>query len=492
MRFFYTLLAGLVMYAGTVSAQTSITQDSVRVDIKGDKMPRSNEFRTWDIGAHIGFTYPNTDIAASDLTDDKVINKLGFGFNVTKFFTHSFALQASFIHAKLSGIDNNKPYRYETTVNYDISLNALIQIGNIAFLKKTPNLGIYGYMGVGVMNVDPQVSLDDGKTYLNGIYSQYQQPYDTMDYSNTTQLTIPFGVGVKYRIARPFSLSLEYTLRTTNFDKLDGWYKLLSEDDAYSYFNVGLTYHLGAKEKPIEWVNPLQTVYADLYDMKDRVDLMSGDKDKDGVADLFDREPATPEGNKVYGDGTSVDIDGDGVPDAQDAEPFSPKGAKVDAAGREIDTDGDGIGDTRDLEPNTPKGTLVNNTGVTIPTGPAGSRAGGASSVMAANGYLPSIFFELNSDVIDKKYHETLASIALVMKANPDLKFELNGNCDIRANVDYNIKLGLRRAENVKKHLVDRYGIDAARLKTVSLGKNSPITQEHRMNRRVDFRVLPE
>ena len=111
---------------------------------------------------------------------------------------------------------------------------------------------------------------------------------------------------------------------------------------------------------------------------------------------------------------------------------------------------------------------------------------------MAANGYLPSIFFELNSDVIDKKYHETLASIALVMKANPDLKFELNGNCDIRANVDYNIKLGLRRAENVKKHLVDRYGIDAARLQTVSLGKNSPITQEHRMNRRVDFRVLPE
>ena len=206
----------------------------------------------------------------------------------------------------------------------------------------------------------------------------------------------------------------------TNFDKLDGWYKLLSEDDAYSYFNVGLTYHLGAKEKPIEWVNPLQTVYADLYDMKDRVDLMSGDKDKTVLPISSTASRLLRKGNKVYGDGTSVDIDGDGVPDAQDAEPFSPKGAKVDAAGREIDTDGDGIGDTRDLEPNTPKGTLVNNTGVTIPTGPAGSRAGGASSVMAANGYLPSIFFELNSDVIDKKYHETLASIALVMKANPD------------------------------------------------------------------------
>lgn len=492
MRFLFTLLAGSLLCSGTLSAQSAITQDSLRVDIKGDKMARSNEFRTWDIGANIGFTFPNTDIAASELTDDKVINKLGFGLNVTKFFTHSFALQASFIHARLSGVDNNKPYRYETTVNYDVSLNALFQVGNIAFLKKSPNLAFYGYVGIGMMNVDPRVSLDNGKTYLDGIYSQYQQPFDTMDYSNTNQMVIPIGVGVKYRIASAFSLNLEYTLRSTNYDKLDGWYKLLSEDDAYSYFNAGLIYHLGAKEKPIEWVNPLQTVYADLYEMKDRLDLMSGDKDKDGVADLFDREPATPEGNKVFGDGSSVDIDGDGVPDAQDVDPFSPKGVMVDASGREIDTDGDGIGDSRDIEPNTPKGTLVNNTGVTIPVAPAGARSGGASSVMAANGYLPSIFFELNSDVIEQKYHETLASIALVMKANPDLKFELNGNCDIRANADYNIKLGLRRAEQVKKHLIDRYGIDGARLKTVSLGKNSPITQDHKMNRRVDFRVLPE
>ena len=59
-------------------------------------------------------------------------------------------------------------------------------------------------MGVGVMNVDPQVSPATADVPQR-IYSQYQQPYDAMDYSNTTQLTIPFGVGVKYRIAVRFA-----------------------------------------------------------------------------------------------------------------------------------------------------------------------------------------------------------------------------------------------------------------------------------------------
>jgi OmpA-OmpF porin, OOP family len=221
--------------------------------------------------------------------------------------------------------------------------------------------------------------------------------------------------------------------------------------------------------------------------MKDKVDQFGSDTDKDGVADLYDREPDTPEGVKVYGDGTSVDSDGDGVPDIRDAEPFSAKNAKVDASGKEIDTDGDGIPDIRDSEPNTPKGTLVTPGGTTLPVAKG---KGGASSILAANGYLPSIFFDLNSDVINRKYNETLASIALIMRNNPDVNFKITGNCDARAGIDYNIRLGKRRAEAVKKHLVRKYNIPAERITTESLGKNDPITGAHPMNRRVDFSVV--
>jgi len=105
-------------------------------------------------------------------------------------------------------------------------------------------------------------------------------------------------------------------------------------------------------------------------------------------------------------------------------------------------------------------------------------------------GWLPSIFFDLDKSIVQTKYNETLASVALIMKNNPNLKFEIMGNCDTRANAEYNAKLGKRRAEAVKKHLVKKYGIDPDRLTTTTKGKDDPITNEdHAMNRRVDFKV---
>jgi outer membrane protein OmpA-like peptidoglycan-associated protein len=486
MRIFTIISTCIILSAPCLSAQTVTRHDSLRIDVKSDRMPKVSKYNTWDIGLHAGITYPNTDISASDLNGSNVQHRLAYGLDFSKFFSHTFGLQARFMRGKISGIDTNKPaYRYNSDIDYDISLNAVIQIGNISFLKRTPNLAIYGTIGAGLIRYTPSVSIDGGAHYLKGIYSEYQEPYDTIDYTGTSDMVIPFGIGVKYRIGKSFSINGEYSLRTTNNDKMDGWFKLLSEDDDYSYFNLGLTYHIGKQEKVAEWVNPLQSLYADVYDMKDRIDLYGKDTDKDGVADLYDREPDTPEGTKVYGDGTSVDTDYDGVPDWKDAEPFSAKSAQVDAAGKEIDTDTDGIPDSRDLEPNTSKGTIVNNQGIALPA----KSKGGGSSVLAANGYLPSIFFELNSDVILKKFDETLASMALILKKNPDVRFRISGNCDARASVEYNIKLGKRRAEAIKNHLVKKYNIDPDRLTTESLGKSDPITGDHPMNRRVDLTV---
>ncbi|REJ81674.1 MAG: hypothetical protein DWQ44_11125 [Bacteroidetes bacterium] len=487
--FFFNLKHPFAQESNTYSTSSETTQ-SAKVSLKSGNMPRAGKYKTWDIGLHGGLCIPNTDITSNDLSAGSFGNEIGYGLNLTKFLSHSFAFQGQFFRGKISGDEesgSNGVFNFETEIDYSLSLHALYQLGNVSFLKRNPNLAIYGYAGAGIMRFNPRV-FRDGSSSSSNWYVQEGRRDSTMDYSNSTEIVYPIGVGVKYRIAKPLSLTIEYSLRLTNTDKLDGWYRLLSERDNFSYVNLGISYHLGRKEKPIEWVNPMQSIYADLYDMKDRVDMLSGDADKDGVADIFDREPDTPEGVKVYGDGTSVDTDGDGVPDWKDVEPFSPKGAQVDASGRELDADGDGIPDSRDIEPNTPKGTLVNSQGVTIPTGPATQR-GGASSILAANGYLPSIFFDINSAVIDKKYDETLANIALVMKSNPDVKFEVIGNCDSRASSDYNIKLGKRRAEAVKNHLVKKYNIDASRLSITSLGKNDPITKDHPMNRRVDFKV---
>jgi len=340
-------------------------------------------------------------------------------------------------------------------------------------------------VGLGVMNFDATTTDANGKEMAKNIRYNPDGQVDTVAFGNTTELVFPFGAGIRYRFAKKFSISLEYTLRTTKTDRLDGFERILSSNDDYSYLNLGITYHIGKKDKTIEWVNPLQTIYTDLYDTKEKVDMMTGDKDKDGVADMFDRDAATPEGVKVYGDGTSVDTDGDGVPDYLDAEPFSGKGAKVDAQGKEIDADEDGIPDSRDMEPNTPKGTLVTGSGVTIPTaGPASN----SSTVMT--GYIPSVYFDVNSTVVSPKFNEMLANIALILKNNPSIKFDLIGNCDISSSESYNKALGEKRANAVKNHMMKRYGIDASRLNVISKGEESPITNsDYRMNRRVDFVV---
>lgn len=456
--------------------------------VKHYEMPRANTFRTWDIGVHFGMTYPNTDIAASDLFAKNIETQLAYGLSLTKFIAHNFAIQGQLISGKMSGKDKEKPdqLNFVTKIKYDASLNLVYQIGNISFLKRTPDLAIYGYIGVGQISFDPNHSwyVQDGLQLTDTTHPQ------SVNYHNTKEIIFPFGIGAKYRINKNFSVNAEYCLRHTNSDKLDGYFRLLSENDDYSYLNVGVIYHLGKKEKVLEWNNPVADMYADLDIVKDKMDLLTKDSDKDGVADMFDREPDTPEGVKVYGDGTSVDSDGDGVPDYKDAEPFTPKGAKVDASGKEIDSDNDGIPDSRDLEPNTPKGTLVNNQGISIPVNQQANEQGGNSALNVGAGWLPSVFFELDKSEIQTKYNETLATVGLIMKNNPGLKFELIGNCDTRANEEYNTKLGKRRAQAVKDHLAKRYGIDPARMTITTKGKKEPITnKDHAMNRRVDFKV---
>jgi peptidoglycan-associated lipoprotein len=67
----------------------------------------------------------------------------------------------------------------------------------------------------------------------------------------------------------------------------------------------------------------------------------------------------------------------------------------------------------------------------------------------------------------------------------------LEGHCDERGTVEYNLALGQKRADAVKSYLT-QYGVDAARLSTISYGEERPFAQGHdesawSQNRRVHF-----
>lgn len=74
------------------------------------------------------------------------------------------------------------------------------------------------------------------------------------------------------------------------------------------------------------------------------------------------------------------------------------------------------------------------------------------------------------------------------LKKWPSVHAVVEGHCDIRGTVEYNLGLGERRANAVKNYLV-AHGIEADRLEVVSYGKEHPISAgktdaDHAMDRR--------
>jgi peptidoglycan-associated lipoprotein len=81
-----------------------------------------------------------------------------------------------------------------------------------------------------------------------------------------------------------------------------------------------------------------------------------------------------------------------------------------------------------------------------------------------------------------------------LLRADPSIRIQIAGHCDIRGPDRYNQALGTRRAEAAKQYLT-RAGIAADRIDVVSYGETQPLdpgtTREaHARNRRAEFTIV--
>lgn len=119
---------------------------------------------------------------------------------------------------------------------------------------------------------------------------------------------------------------------------------------------------------------------------------------------------------------------------------------------------------------------------------PLGSDSGNISG-------LSTVHFEYDQAALTTEARKELAENADWIKNNPDVTVQIEGHCDSRGSVEYNLALGERRAKSVKNYLVS-LGIDPKRLTIISYGKEKPIasgdTEEaYHKNRRANFVPLP-
>jgi outer membrane protein OmpA-like peptidoglycan-associated protein len=80
------------------------------------------------------------------------------------------------------------------------------------------------------------------------------------------------------------------------------------------------------------------------------------------------------------------------------------------------------------------------------------------------------------------------------LRGNPELKIEIEGHCCSIGTEEYNLSLGVRRADAVKDYLV-RAGVAESRLSTISYGESRPAHDNsrevtRRLNRRGHLRIL--
>jgi OmpA-OmpF porin, OOP family len=278
-----------------------------------------------------------------------------------------------------------------------------------------------------------------------------------LDLNNTTdeetETLVNLGTGVRFLLDS--GLSVVADLRGINS---------IDKEQSSTLTSVGLSYMFGSNETSNAKGGEFEIT-------------KTSDADQDGVADATDECQNTPTGVAVNQVGCGLDGDTDGIADYQDDCAQTPAGVVVDLKGCPLDNDRDGIADAQDQCPNTEAGNLIDKTGCDLNISANMKFKSGSAAVAAQLGDAANIK-ELASFL--KQYENTIAII--------------EGHADATGSAAKNQSLAQARADNVKKILIEQFGISANRLETVSHGDTKPIasndTQEGRqLNRRVTAKI---
>lgn len=147
------------------------------------------------------------------------------------------------------------------------------------------------------------------------------------------------------------------------------------------------------------------------------------------------------------------------------------------------------------LDPNAGTGNSADATGTQ--TQPADTTQTAVDPLNDPNNPLAkrSIYFELNSYTVDNEHQQLLQQHAQYLKSHPQHRILIQGNTDERGTSEYNLALGQKRAEAVRRTL-SLMGVSDTQMEAVSLGKEKPLAIEHdeaswAQNRRADLVYQP-
>ena len=443
------LKQSFVLLLSAAFALPSFSQDST-MSIKPIK-----KFSTFSIGINGGGLTPSVPIGGSNNFTHPQWD-LGYGAYIKNQFTHLLAVQAEFLRGNVEGNNSDalgngeqtsNPYKsFKTNLNWAASVSGVVTFGNINWLSDKNAVIPYVSAGAGIAGYKPLLYTNSGSEIV-------YKPGD----KSIHEFFVPVGGGLKFMLSQDLNLDLGFRMNFVDGDNFDGYNAGGYHKDKFSYAFAGLEFALGGKPQ-LMTNNPIGEFKRDLMDendalkasvatsqqqnaseidaLKNEINSLKADADKDGVADYLDKCPNTPD---------TVKVDGSGCPLPQ-LQPPSPPPAQTVVITEE---------DKR----------IVNEA-------------------------IKDLQFDFGKSTIRASSYPSLDRVAeILVKKNFSLK--LAGHTDNVGSDDANMKLSKDRAEAVKDYLVSK-GANPSRIEATGYGETQPIASNktaagRQKNRRVEF-----
>ncbi|MEI6880864.1 MAG: OmpA family protein [Bacteroidota bacterium] len=416
------------------------------------------ELSRWSFGAQLGPAVTLFDV------DQDGIN-FGYGGYAKYSFSPVFGLRANIITGLLTGSTLPSKNSYDNLLT-TVSIQTIWNLGTINFRQRHPRSNLYGLLGLGIALPDVRVinsGVDKGN-YTKG--SKYTTPL----------VTLPVGLGYKYKLNDDFDIGFEGNLYICKNDALDGYTPdPNSYSDFYSYYLFNLTYNVtkGGTQQHADWYNPIAKMYDDMSKMsKEAMTELKKDGDFDGVPDMLDIEQNTKEGYKVDIKGKTLDSDNDGVPDTEDSDPYGfMQAMKVYYPSENFKADKKIK--TYRFDDSIPHDEFTEFDDATVG--------------------LPIITFAPNKYDVHVEHYPLLNSIARIMQADTGVSLVIIGHADNNKPDMTQITIAEKRALAVKRQLMKIYEIEDRRLLIFSI--RDPFVKKYKLkteglDRKAEFRLI--
>ncbi len=354
-------------------------------------------------------------------------------------------------------------------------LNLILSFSNL-YIPNADKWHITGYWGAGYHQYDSALyeKLPNGS---NNLIIDFGKNPSRNSVNEASSIYLTAQLGLKYRLNKVIDLEFRPSWYFNHEDHLDAAISNKQDWETFFVNHFGVVVKLGKKKVYTIWANEENNIEP----------FKIVDTDDDGVIDELDKDPNTPVGVQVYGNGTPIDSDADGVPDYLDKCKFE-KG-RIDNDGCPFigDKDRDGIPDRDDKCPEVK--------GLEKYEGCPDENSLRVTELVTVMSYSKNIYFDTDSNSIRSGFYYTmLDDVAEIMLKNKDVTFSVSGYTDNIGTDDYNFKLSDRRANEARKYLIER-GVESDRITANGYGEVNPsytndTPQGRQLNRRVEIKSV--